>query len=255
MEKIKYYINKYKLIIIFILLFLLLLLFCLSETYLNNKEFKNKKEEVIIEEKVEEKVEVEEEKINYKVDIKGEVKKPGVYELDSNSRIIDVIDASGGLTKYANTEYLNLSKKITDEMVIIIYSNNEVEKFKYEDKEVIYIEYECECIDNINDACITEKDTVNTIEESSSIIEEIKESNEETTNEEIKEDETLDNKISINKASKEELMTLSGIGESKALKIIEYREENNGFKNIEEIMKVSGIGESIYSKIKDSIKL
>ena len=57
----------------------------------------------------------------------------------------------------------------------------------------------------------------------------------------------------INKASKEELMTLTGIGESKAIAIIKYREDNNGFKDISEIMNVSGIGEALYNKIKDSI--
>ena len=48
-------------------------------------------------------------------------------------------------------------------------------------------------------------------------------------------------------------MTLTGIGESKALSIIEYREQNNGFKTIEEIMNISGIGESSFAKIKDFI--
>ena len=61
------------------------------------------------------------------------------------------------------------------------------------------------------------------------------------------------NLININKASKEELMTLTGIGESKAIAIIKYREDNNGFKDISEIMNVSGIGEALYNKIKDSI--
>ena len=50
-------------------------------------------------------------------------------------------------------------------------------------------------------------------------------------------------------------MTLSGIGESKALAIIEYRDENGLFENLEDIMNVSGIGQSAYSKIKDYIKL
>jgi comEA protein len=63
------------------------------------------------------------------------------------------------------------------------------------------------------------------------------------------------NKISLNNSTKEELMTLIGVGESKAEAIIEYRNKNNGFKNIEEIMNVSGIGEAAYNKIKDNITL
>ena len=50
-------------------------------------------------------------------------------------------------------------------------------------------------------------------------------------------------------------MSLPGIGESKADNIIKYREENGKFKTLEDIMNVSGIGESAYSKIKEYIKL
>lgn len=60
-------------------------------------------------------------------------------------------------------------------------------------------------------------------------------------------------KININTATKDELMTLSGIGESKAEDIITYREEHGGFKSIEEIMNINGIKEGVYNKIKDSI--
>ena len=57
----------------------------------------------------------------------------------------------------------------------------------------------------------------------------------------------------LNTATKEELMTLSGIGESKAEAIIKYREDNGTFKTIEEIKNVSGIGDAAFEKIKDSI--
>ena len=60
-------------------------------------------------------------------------------------------------------------------------------------------------------------------------------------------------KISINNASKEELMNLPGIGESKAISIIKYREENGNFATIEDIKNVSGIGDSLFDKIKDYI--
>lgn len=61
------------------------------------------------------------------------------------------------------------------------------------------------------------------------------------------------NKININSASKEELMTLSGIGESKATQILSYRESNGRFLKTEDIMKISGIKEGVFSKIKDYI--
>ena len=61
------------------------------------------------------------------------------------------------------------------------------------------------------------------------------------------------NLININYGSKEELMTLPGIGETKAEAIISYREQYGGFEVIEDIMKVSGIGEGIFESIKDKI--
>jgi competence protein ComEA len=59
--------------------------------------------------------------------------------------------------------------------------------------------------------------------------------------------------ININKASKQELMTLPGIGEAKAESIISYREEHDGFQSIEDLQKIVGIKEAIFQKVKDFI--
>ena len=59
--------------------------------------------------------------------------------------------------------------------------------------------------------------------------------------------------VNLNTATKEELMTLKGIGEAKAEDIIRYREKSGGFKKIEDIMKISGIKEAGFQKIKDNI--
>lgn len=61
------------------------------------------------------------------------------------------------------------------------------------------------------------------------------------------------NKININRATKEELKNLAGIGDSTAEKIIDYREKNGNFNQIEDIKNVSGIGNSKYEKIKENI--
>lgn len=60
-------------------------------------------------------------------------------------------------------------------------------------------------------------------------------------------------KININTASKEQLMTLAGVGESKALSIINYRDTNGSFKAIEDVMKISGIKDAVFNTIKDYI--
>ena len=93
----------------------------------------------------------------YFVDIKGEINNPGVYEVDCNKRVIDVINMAGGLTDKADTSILNLSKKVKDEMYIIIYSSNQINEYKKEllpSKEIIKrVEEKIICPDNSNDAC------------------------------------------------------------------------------------------------------
>ena len=156
-----------------------------------------------------------------KVDIKGAVRNPGVYEVGGDNRVVDVIEKAGGLTKKANTDYINLSKMVENEMIIWIYTNDEIEDFMKSDVIYEYIEKDCNCPDVSTSACI----------------------NNNTNNKEL---------ININKATKEELMNLSGLGESKELSIIEYR-SHTPFSKIEDIKNVNGIGDSLFEKIKNYI--
>ncbi len=63
-----------------------------------------------------------------------------------------------------------------------------------------------------------------------------------------------DNLVNINEADKEMLMTLPGIGESKAELILQYRQEHGSFKSIDELMNIPGIKEGVFDKIKNYIK-
>ena len=63
-----------------------------------------------------------------------------------------------------------------------------------------------------------------------------------------------DGKININTAGSEELQMLDGVGPVTAEKIIDYRESNGRFKDIEDIKNVSGIGEKTFEKLKDDIR-
>lgn len=166
------------------------------------------------------------------VDVKGFVVNPGIYKLKEESRVIDAINAAGGVLEGADTSVLNLSKKLKDEMVIIVYSSYQVENFKKVKEE----EQQTQdgCINGVNevenDACIEE-------------------------NGEEKGEEKKSTLVSINTATLEELMTLEGVGEAKAKSIIAYREEHGPYQAIEDLLNVSGIGESLLAKIKKNITL
>ena len=109
-------------------------------------------------------------------------------------------------------------------------------KEKKNSPKYIYIEKDCECPDEMNEACITQKSKSKTTKN--------------TTESEDKEENDL---ISINSANIDELQKINGIGKSKAESIIKYREENGDFKKIDDIKNVTGIGDSLFEKIKDQI--
>lgn len=161
-------------------------------------------------------------------DIKGNVKNPGVYEIKKNYTIQDVINLAGGLKSNSVTDNINLSKKVTDEMVIYIFNKNELKELKCNCNN-----YEYKCVENFTDA-----------------------KNESEINEEtFTTEEVTIKKININIATLEELKTLKGLGESKAQSIIDYRNENGLFTSIEELLNVKGIGEVLFESIKDFIEV
>jgi len=167
-----------------------------------------------------------------KVDVKGAVKKPGVYELKVGTNVMDAITSAGGLTSKGVTTNINLSKKLTDEMVIYVFTAQEIKERNAKNEVVCEIP-KCEC------------ETIE-IQECPKVNESDKSDNTSTEK---------NDKVSINTASKDELMTLKGIGEAKAQDIIKYREKNGPFKTLEDLMNVSGIGEVAFEKLKEQIKL
>ena len=64
-----------------------------------------------------------------------------------------------------------------------------------------------------------------------------------------------DGKVNLNTATKDELQTIPGVGESKASLIIKYREEHGKFQTIEDVMNISGIKEGMFEKMKEYIKV
>lgn len=127
----------------------------------------------------------------------GAVVHPGVYILSPNDRIVNAIEAAGGVTQQAYIVNLNLAGTVSDGMRI-------------------YVPDSSVALDNTDGGA-------------------------------------TQNLININTATRAELMTLPGIGQSRADDIIAYRKNNGGFSQIDDIMQVPGIKEGAFSKIKDYI--
>lgn len=232
-------IKKYKKYILILLAIIIIISLVILKLKLNNKEETIIEENITLEENIET-IPIEEKEIIKKVsvDIKGAVVNPGVYEIEEDKRVIDVINLAGGLREDANTLLINLAKTVTDEMVVIIYTETQIkEASTKENNDIITpIDTVCNCPEVTNDACLNSQSS----------------QTEKSSNSNNSSVETS-SKVNINTATLEQLQTLSGIGESKAKAIIEYRESNGNFTNIEDIKNVSGIGDSVYEKIKDNI--
>ena len=158
------------------------------------------------------------------VHICGAVSAPGVYELPAGSRIIDAVEAGGGFLPEADEACCNLAEEIVDGCQIYIMTKTE------------------SCADGQ-----TEKKAG---------IQTSPDSDMQTTDRNVRSNSApaLENGlVNLNTADVAALMTLPGIGESRAKAIISYREQHGAFTKIEDIMKISGIKQAAFSKIKDKI--
>lgn len=214
-EKIKQY--KKVLVIIGIVAIIIILL------YINYNKTKQNDTTIIdsvasfnnINENISEKNSVTEKIENICVHISGEVLNQGIVTLDANSRIIDAIEAAGGLTGNADISHVNLAFVISDGIKIHIPNINDEEKIK--------LEY------------LNTGSGENIVEDTNTLA------------------STNMQKVNINTATKSELESLNGIGSSTSQKIIEYREMNGKFNSIDDIKNVSGIGNAKFESIKNYI--
>lgn len=159
-------------------------------------------------------IKIEDVQENIFVEIKGEVLNPDVYELEKGSIVRDLILISGGLTEIGDTSNINQARELQDGECIVVLSKQEILDMKNSSNEILKV-------DNVSSFNV--------------------------------ESSFDDDKVNINTASKEELKTLSGIGDGLAEAIISYREENNGFNTIDDIKNVSRIGDKTFEKFKDKI--
>lgn len=143
----------------------------------------------------------------------GAIEKPDVYEVESGSRLFELIQIAGGFSAEADTNYLNLAREVQDGEQIIVLTSKETSELKK----------------NANVAVITEKAS------------------------DLNHQDKVSGLVDINTASETELTAITGIGSSRAQAIIKYRQEHGSFNRIEDIMKVNGIKDGLFSKIKDKI--
>ncbi len=148
-----------------------------------------------------------------KVDVKGAVQTPGVYMAEPGDRVIDLIAAAGDFTKNADLDKVNLAQLVEDQMVIYVPRVGE------EEVEVA--------------GTLSAPGTgANGAENATS---------------------SNNSQVNLNTATQTELETLTGIGPSKALAIIEYRETTGKFQQIEDLKNIPGIGDKTFEKLQDSI--
>lgn len=150
------------------------------------------------------------------VDVKGKVKQPGLYHFESGMRVADAIAKAGGSLPEADLEQINLAQPLTDGSAIVIPAKGA--------------------------ASASTPGTIAPFPAARAPGETAVSPADPPT-------------VNINTASLEELMTLAGIGETRAKAILEYRSQNGAFRSPEEITQIEGIGDKMYERIKGRIRI
>ncbi|MGG5254985.1 helix-hairpin-helix domain-containing protein [Neobacillus sp. SM06] len=148
------------------------------------------------------------------VDVKGAVKKPGVYQANENERVNDIILRAGGLGETADASQVNFAARVQDEMVI-------------------YVPVKGETNPPVPQASANASPPPQPGSTTGS--------------------QPGNGKVNLNKANESDLETLPGVGPAKAAAIIEYRKQNGSFQSPEDLKKISGIGDKTFEKLKDLI--
>lgn len=148
----------------------------------------------------------------------GQVANPGVYRVKPGARVCELVDMVGGMLDTADKSFWNLASELYDGQMLYFPTVEELKS------------------DHIPEGTYTTGIDGSLMKGGAEEHIGVK-----------------DGKLNINTATVEQLMALSGIGESKAKSIVEDRAKNGLFSSIEDITRVSGIGEAMFNKIKDDI--
>jgi len=163
----------------------------------------------------------------------GEVAEPGVYVLESGDRIYEAVEMAGGMTADAGTCAVNLAQSVYDGLMVYIPDSEEAAGMTGS-------------MTSAGGSAVSAGGSVTSADSSVR-------NGEETSGGTASSPE--DGRLNLNTASLAELMTLSGIGQTKAQAVVNYRDAHGGFSSVEEIMNVDGIKEGLYNRIRDQIKV
>lgn len=167
------------------------------------------------------------------VHVCGAVNAPGVYTLAAECRVWDAIDAAGGFSEAADTNYLNLAGTICDGQKVYVPTTGEVDSLAESGWNALEAAQSEAKRNTSNPATSDNQNALNPDQATAG--------------------DGNNQRVNINTADQAMLTGLPGIGEAKAKSIIAYRTEHGRFSSIEEIMEISGIKEAVFSKIKDYI--
>ncbi|MGC5328485.1 helix-hairpin-helix domain-containing protein [Brevibacillus sp. SYSU BS000544] len=153
------------------------------------------------------------------VDVKGKIKQPGIYSFSSNERVHHIILRAGGFLPDADRNRVNLALPLSDGMVVWVPS-------------------------------VTDKTSLG-----SSLPLPCGEVQSKPLSPSPSNTSSGSDKINLNTASLDQLLSLPGIGEAKAKAILTFREKKGGFKSVEQLLEVTGIGDKMFEKIKEKVTL
>ena len=148
------------------------------------------------------------------VHVAGCVAAPGVYELEEGSRVVDAVEAAGGLTAEADVTSVNLAEPLGDGCKVTIPSLSLATEGEVSADAASVVSY-ASATGSMADGAA--------------------------------------GLVNLNYANAAELCTLPGVGESTAAEIVRDREANGPFASIEDLMRVSGIGEKKFDRLKDMV--
>ena len=173
------------------------------------------------------------------VHVCGAVASPGVYELPEGSRIYQAVEAAGGFLESADQEWCNQAQVLHDGDSLRIYTREESLELREEGK--------TPSLDCFGITASVSADAVR----AGTLAQGVQEPVLEQTGADSS--PSTAGKIDLNTASEEELMTIPGIGKTRAADILSYRRTHGRFGSTEELMQISGIGTGLYEKIKEYV--